>query len=86
LESKKLPPLSAEKAEPLCWAGWAEGRGDVKEPRLEKASFWAGFGDGALAKLRLLKASFIPPMEPCIWLMPGEGIPPIDPDGAWEIC
>jgi hypothetical protein len=83
LESKKLPPLSAEKAEPPVWAA---GRGDVKEPRLEKASFWAGFGDGALAKLRLLKASFIPPMEPCIWLMPGECIPPIDPDGACETC
>jgi hypothetical protein len=84
LESKKLPPLSAEKAEPLDSGA---GREDVKEPRLEKASGWAGLGDGELAKLKLLKASLRPPIEPCVWVMPvGEGMPLNDPDGAWDIC
>jgi hypothetical protein len=84
LESKKLPPLSAEKAELFDWGA---GRGDPKDPRPEKASFWAGLGDDALAKFKLLKASLSPPAGFCTWLMPvGEDIPLNEPDGAWETC
>ena len=79
-ESKKLPPLNAENAEPLDWAA---GRGDEKEPRLEKASFCAGLGDVELPKLKPLNASLNPPIEFWVWLMPvGEGIPVNDPEGA----
>jgi hypothetical protein len=59
-ESKKLPPLNAEKAEPLDWAA---GRGDENEPRLANASVCAGLGDVELPKLKPLKASLKPPME-----------------------
>lgn len=60
LESKKLPPLKPEKAEALLFV-CADGREDVKLPRPEKASTCAGLGEGELAKLRPLNASFKPP-------------------------
>ncbi len=80
MESKKLPPLRPERAEPLDrGAGWEA----PKAPRLEKASLSAGLEEGELAKLRLVKASLSPPNEPWVWVMPvGEGIPLIDPDAA----
>lgn len=83
-ESKKLPPLKPENDDVLE-AGVA--RDDVNPPRLAKASFWGDFtAGGELAKLKLLKASFRPPKEFCVWLIPvGDGIPPpIDPVGACD--
>lgn len=82
LASKKLPPLRVEKDEV---AGAAAGRGDEKLPRFAKASFWGGLTGGELAKLRLLKASFIPPKAFWLWPIPvGELMPPlIEPEGAW---
>lgn len=59
----------------------------MKEPSLANASVWAGFGDGALVKLRLLNASLSPPKEPWPWLVPaGDDIPLNDPEGVWETC
>jgi hypothetical protein len=61
LESKKLPPLKPEKLDVLDLAA---GFDVARDPRAAKASVWAGFGDVAEPKLRLLKASLSPPNEP----------------------
>lgn len=60
LELKKLPPLRPENAEDCCRGG------DLlldMLPRPAKASFCGLLGLDILPKLRLLKASFIPPIE-----------------------
>lgn len=55
-------------------------------PRPAKGSLCGGFADGALEKLRLLKASLSPPNA--LWFCPtpvGEGIPAlIEPEEMWE--
>jgi len=79
LESKKLPPLRLEKAELVGWD--TEGRGLVKLPKLEKASFCGDLTGGDVAKLRPLKASLSPPKALCCWFMPGEDMPLREAEG-----
>ncbi len=63
----------------------ATGRGEEKLPRVANASVWGDLAGCELAKLKLLNASFSPPKELWVWLMPvGEGIPLIEPDEPWE--
>lgn len=63
MASKKLPParFGTVEEDDAC----AGGRLVVKLPRLAKASVCGAFGAGADEKLRLLKASLSPPMDPC---------------------
>lgn len=89
LESKKLPPLRPEKADDDCRGG------DLlleKPPRLAKAEFCGLLGLDMFEKLRLLKASFMDPIEGWAgcWLIccapaaVGECIDPKELE--WECC